>query len=230
MISLLCIVLMVGVVVFPVVAAAEDFVFKGKPPAFADFGYLVREAGWEFEAGDDRIIFVCWENPTEQNDAPRRWVKDQIEKTWQRHTALEFRGWEQCDTRNAGVRILWSDEGPRVKDDAFGRHLDGVEGGMILNADFNKWGQPCKAKREACIRSIAAHEFGHALGFAHEQNRPDTPGECARKHGQGQTKEKTLTPYDPSSIMNYCNSRYNNNGQLSKLDIKAAQALYGKRK
>jgi len=36
-----------------------------------------------------------------------------------------------------------------------------------------------------------------------------------------------LTPYDPQSIMNYCNPDYNNHGELSALDIKAAQKLYG---
>ena len=78
--------------------------------------------------------------------------------------------------------------------------------------------------------SIAVHEFGHALGFAHEQNRPDTPGECSAKHGQGQKKEKALTPYDPKSVMNYCNPDWNNNGELSQLDIKAAQKMYGQRR
>jgi hypothetical protein len=36
-----------------------------------------------------------------------------------------------------------------------------------------------------------------------------------------------LTPYDPSSVMNYCNLKYNNEGLLSKMDIAALQTLYG---
>jgi hypothetical protein len=36
-----------------------------------------------------------------------------------------------------------------------------------------------------------------------------------------------LTPYDPHSVMNYCNQKYNNDGQLSDLDVKALQQIYG---
>lgn len=36
-----------------------------------------------------------------------------------------------------------------------------------------------------------------------------------------------LTAYDPLSVMNYCNMRYNNDGNLSALDIAAVVALYG---
>jgi hypothetical protein len=133
-----------------------------------------------------------------------------FEKTWRRHTAVEFRGWQRCADVNAGVRILISDEGPPVK--RFGRHLDGVKGGMILNGTFKNRSPECQSEREFCIRAIAVHEFGHALGFAHEQNRPDTPGECAMVHGQGQTKEIPLTPYDPESVMNYGPQRIGHQG------------------
>ena len=78
-----------------------------------------------------------------------------------------------------------------------------------------------------CIKAIAVHEFGHAIGFAHEQNRPDTPGECQQPK-QGENGDLLLTPYDPNSVMNYCNQKYNNDGKLSPLDIGAVQKLYGK--
>jgi len=80
--------------------------------------------------------------------------------------------------------------------------------------------------REYCIKGIAVHEFGHALGFAHEQNRSDTPGEC-RQLKQGTSGDVLLTPYDPRSVMNYCNPKYNNDGMLSALDIAAVRELYG---
>src|SRR4029079_11848638 len=144
----------------------------------------------------------------------------------QLHTPIKFKGWQTCAQQNSGIRIIWRDEGARVNE--FGRYIDGVPQGMILNDTFKAWNQDCQGMREFCVRSIAVHEFGHALGFAHEQNRPDAPGECSLQHGQGQQEEDMLTPYDPDSVMNYCNSKYNNNGLLSPLDIKAAQAVYGK--
>jgi hypothetical protein len=77
-----------------------------------------------------------------------------------------------------------------------------------------------------CIKSIAMHEFGHAIGFSHEQNRPDRKGECALK-AQGPNGDKLLTPYDPESIMNYCFDMYQTGVTLSKLDISAVRQLYG---
>lgn len=208
-------------------SVADDFVFTGKPREYEDYGYFIKGAAWHFEADQRKTIYVCWENADRTNETERRWIKEQVESTWQRHSRLEFSGWQSCAQKNYGIRIVFSDDGPHVK--AFGRHIDGVKNGMVLNNYFRNWSPECQDMRESCIRSIAAHEFGHALGFAHEQNRPDTPGECRRQHGQGQNSEQVLTQYDPRSVMNYCNSVYNNDGQLSPLDIKALQTVYGAR-
>jgi hypothetical protein len=196
-----------------------------------DFGYVFQDLIWPKESDGRTVVFVCWE-PSILTQYPKetRWVQASVTDSWQRSSRLEFRGWAECSERNAGIRIAVLTTGPRVKE--FGKNLDGVSSGMELNFTFDTWSSSCKvsdAAREMCIRSIAVHEFGHAIGFAHEQDRADTPGECAQKQSTGTTGNLSiLTPYDPKSVMNYCNSTYNNDGKLSVLDVQSVQKIYGK--
>lgn len=188
-------------------------------PGLVPEAYVVRSAIWA-----SATIPVSWENPRPENKDEREWVRAAITRTWDKESELEFTGWGEADSRSQGIRILIADEHPHCK--RLGNRLDGLQDGMVLNFSFATWCPACLDDRRGAIEKIAIHEFGHALGFAHEQNRPDAPEWC-RSERQGSDGDWEITIYDPDSIMNYCNPAWNNGGQLSPLDVQAVRLLYG---
>ena len=189
--------------------------------------YVKRSSKW-----NSNDIPVCWENSSSGLEDEKSWVKDAIVNSWQIHSAVKFTGWNTCHAESKGIRILVDDQNPHTK--GLGNNLDGKVNGMVLNFSFKEWSPSCQATRLYCIRVIAIHEFGHALGFAHEQNRPETPAgqpgtskKLCTEQKQGGDGDSVIGPWDINSVMNYCNPRWNGNGFLSVGDIKAVREVYG---
>ncbi|MDC3956674.1 FG-GAP-like repeat-containing protein [Polyangium jinanense] len=180
--------------------------------------YVASSKLWSGES-----VQVCWENPSAAPQAERDWVRQAVLASWDAHTRVDFNGWGTCTSSSNGIRIRISDEGPHT--DGLGTDLDGETDGMVLNFTFQNWSPDCQNSRRFCIEAIAVHEFGHALGFAHEQNRPDTPSWCDEE--QGSDGDLTLNLWDLDSVMNYCNPEWNGNGTLSESDIQGAIQMYG---
>jgi hypothetical protein len=176
-------------------------------------------------AGSNGITYipVCWENAGEYS-TEAQWVRSAIESSWEYYANVDFQSWGDCSSGSRGIRILLEDSTPRS---LIGRGMDGVYGGMKLNFTFNNFSaQYCRTYRKFCIEAVAVHEFGHALGLAHEQ---DTANSLCHKDQDLTSGAVSITPYDKDSVMNYCNKNWNNGGSLSYYDIQGIQQIYGKR-
>lgn len=188
---------------------------------------------WPKDATGHVSISTCWETPGYA--AQKALTQQVVADSWGKVVPVTFTGWQDCGTGTADLRIRIADENPRVSSLQssvfFGRGLQGLPGGLALNYDFKVWGPSCADTMTTCITAISMHEFGHVLGFLHEQDRIDAPPTCP--NGQNMRTDTapgighTLSAYDVDSIMNYCDDTYWLTPKLSPLDIQGAQRAYG---
>lgn len=201
----------------PAKADQELLEFYAEPDGFISvdkYGAVKRKTRW-----DDPVINVCWdEAPKSKIEEYYRVVVERaVVSSWPKHSDVRFIGWKICtERREKGIHIVVKDEAPRTK--GLGRYLDGRPEGMVLNFEFNKWRPACRIdkSKDDCVRYLAVHEFGHALGFIHEHARSDAQECSADIESIGAKGVKIISEYDEKSIMNYCSPTWKMYGVAEK--------------
>lgn len=193
----------------------------------------------------------------------REWAKQAVIRAWQDPSRLTFTGWADCTPGEDAIHIAvfnWSGftrgRGEFLRKKPNGMWLDAWAGadkqrapaplsippipGAYRNCDgssplYDGFNPGWKGTQKSCVEDTAIHEFGHALGFIHEHNRPENTGANLHKLCPFFGTESviptsdTVGPYDPFSIMNYCNRFVHNEGWPSVFDIKGLHTYYGVR-
>ncbi len=207
---------------FAASACSNDAAESEELGASEDALYIASGNLWP--SGD---IPVCWDAALDgQFTQEKNWVRSVLrgQRSWSAAADVRFVGFGACQGSVAEI-VLTYQPGVSAVTDLLGYQGTDVTIHLDFRNDVATHYERCTTNaltRQQCIETLTLHEFGHALGFEHEQGRPDTP-QAICPAPEDWDADVTYGAWDPYSIMNYCNL----SPHLSGTDRKGAAYAYG---
>jgi hypothetical protein len=186
--------------------------------------------------GSPPMVPVCWEPKTfdvSSQSSERTWIEDAARRNWNRFARINLVGsggastWQRCTTNAPGVHAFFS-PGVCGGFSGIGRPLNGVTDGTRLT-DCEAPCQPAAGvTQEQCVRRVGMHEFGHVVGFFHEEERPNEGLPDCNGTPQTIPGGQKYGAYNDASFMAECTSTLTAVDQTPG-DIAGIQRAYGRR-
>lgn len=206
---------------------------------------------WTVWQSEPVRLVVCWENPDDADPLPgeidqtpgwqrRERVRLALKNSWEREARIIFVGWQQCQDEGnpATPPHTLGPRRPGTADENLKVQITSSGGGQ--NPGHGSWGdyqQPgiiinLHCGNQTCMKYLAIHEFGHALGFYHGEERSDWPTDIPNCPPQNHPPTPPWWPIptelrwgapDRDSVMAYCSGGPD---ALSPGDVAAVQRAY----